>query len=181
MSNNTSNKVFFDLETQRSSDDVGGWGHIADMGLSVAVTFSTAENRYHVYTEDNVQELIQELLDADLVVGFNVLRFDYVVLSAYTDFPLHELPTLDMLAYIYRRLGFRISLDDLARVNLGISKSGHGLQAIAWWNEGNVDAIIEYCRQDVTITKELYELGRALGFLRYQRRAGLDNKVKVKW
>lgn len=175
------NRVFFDLETRRSSDDVGGWGHIADMGLSVAVTYSSTEHRYHVYTEDTVQELIQELLASGLVVGFNVLRFDYVVLSAYTDVQLDQLLTIDMLDSIYQRLGFRISLDDLARVNLGISKSGHGLQAVDWWKESNVDAITEYCRQDVTITKELYELGRGQGFLRYQRRAGLDNKVKVEW
>lgn len=181
MSNNLINKVFFDLETQRSSDDVGGWGHIADMGLSVAVTYSSTEGRYHVYTEHNVQSLIRALQGAGLVVGFNVLRFDYVVLSAYTNLPLHKLPTMDMLDYIYRHLGFRISLDDLARVNLGISKSGHGLQAITWWNQGDIAAIIDYCRRDVEITKTLYELGRALGFLRYQRRAGLDNKVKVKW
>ncbi len=180
MSDDLINKVFFDLETQRSSDDVGGWGHIADMGLSVAVTYSSAKSSYHVYGDHNVQELIQELQAADLVVGFNIFRFDYVVLSAYTDLPL-IVPSLDMLDYIYRHLGFRISLDNLAHINLGVSKSAHGLQAITWWKEGNVDAIIEYCRRDVTITRDLYELGRAQGFLHYPRRAGLDNKVKVEW
>src|SRR5262249_934863 len=48
------NIVYFDLETQRTAGDVGGWGNKRAMGMSVGVTFSTAENRYRIYTERTV-------------------------------------------------------------------------------------------------------------------------------
>ncbi|MBU6178772.1 MAG: helicase, partial [Verrucomicrobia bacterium] len=78
------NFVYFDLETQRSANDVGGWDRKADMGMSVGVTYSTALRRYMIYDESNVQALIDELRDADLVVGFNHVSFDYEVLMGYT-------------------------------------------------------------------------------------------------
>ena len=39
---NNNNIVYFDLETQKSADEVGGWNNIRDMRMSVGVTFSTA-------------------------------------------------------------------------------------------------------------------------------------------
>ena len=73
------NIVYFDLETQKSADEVGGWDKIRDMRMSVGVTYSTARGTYQIYSERRVNDLIRELQRADLVVGFNVLRFDYEV------------------------------------------------------------------------------------------------------
>ena len=91
------NIVYFDLETQKSADEVGGWDKIRDLKMSVGVTYSTARAGYRIYQEREVVELIRELQRADLVVGFNVLRFDYEVLHGYTVFDLTQLPSLDML------------------------------------------------------------------------------------
>ena len=38
------NILYFDLETQKSADEVGGWNNIRDMRMSVGVTYSTARN-----------------------------------------------------------------------------------------------------------------------------------------
>jgi DEAD/DEAH box helicase domain-containing protein len=154
------NIVFFDLETRRSFQEVGGRHNIPRLGLSVAVTYSSAEDEYHHYTEETVADLIEELKAADLVVGFNVIRFDYQVLSAYTDDALRQLPTVDMLDDIYRTLGFRLSLDALATATLGTSKSADGLQAIRWWRQGKMQQLFDYCQQDVEVTRQLYEFGR---------------------
>ena len=67
------NIVYFDLETQRSAQEVGGWDRIRDMGISVGVTYSTGREKYCIYGEPQVGELVQELLKADLVVGFQSL------------------------------------------------------------------------------------------------------------
>ncbi|HMO65997.1 MAG TPA: helicase, partial [Verrucomicrobiota bacterium] len=92
------NIVYFDLETQKSADEVGGWGRIRDMKMSVGVTYSTARGGYAIYGERRVQELIAELQRADLVVGFNVLGFDYTVLESYHAlFHGGSLPTLDLM------------------------------------------------------------------------------------
>jgi len=175
------NVVFFDLETQRSFDEVGGRHHIQRMGLSVAVTYSTASAEYRYYTEENVDELIEELKTADLVVGFNVLGFDYEVLRGYTDYPLKRLPTVDMLADIYRTLGFRLSLDTLASATLGLNKSADGLQAIRWWRQGDMEKLMAYCQNDVDVTRQLYEFGRQHKYVQYRDRNWRMKKVPVNW
>ena len=78
------NIVYFDLETQRSADEVGGWDNISQMGMSIGVTYNTGRGEYTIYSEPKVNDLIRELQRADLVVGFNNLRFDYEVLHGYT-------------------------------------------------------------------------------------------------
>ena len=88
------NILYFDLETQRSADEVGGWDHISRMGMSVGVTYNCAGSEYRIYGEQQVDDLIKELQRADLIVGFNNLRFDYEVLHGYTAFDLRQLPTL---------------------------------------------------------------------------------------
>ena len=176
-----SNLVFFDLETQRTFQEVGGRHNISRLGLSAAVLYSTADGEYHVYTEENVADLIAALKAADLVVGFNLLTFDYEVLRAYTDYPLRTLPTVDMLDYIYRRLGFRVSLDNLAATTLGVTKSADGLQAVRWWRQGKLDKIIEYCKQDVKVTKELYEFGKERGYVQFRDKRWRVRRVPVRW
>src|SRR5260370_28770125 len=96
--------VYFDLETQRTANDAGGWHNKQDMKMSIGVTYSTALGEYRVYSEPRVNELRDQLLKADLVVGFNSLNFDYEVLMGYTilDLP-HPLRTLDLLAQIKQR------------------------------------------------------------------------------
>jgi uncharacterized protein YprB with RNaseH-like and TPR domain len=175
------NVVFFDVETQRTFDDVGGRHKIRALGLSVAVTYSTADGAFRHYTEDKVADLIAELRAADKVVGFNVLRFDYEVLRAYTADTLTDIPTVDMLQHIYRKLGFRVSLDSLAAATLGISKSADGLQAVRWYRQGRIQEILEYCQQDVEVTRRLYEYGQTYKHVKYWDRSHRSQMVPVNW
>src|SRR6266568_8900751 len=121
------NIVYFDLETQKSADEVGGWDKISLMRLSVAVTYNTAQGAYKIYGENQVDDLIRELQRADLVVGFNNLRFDYEVLHGYTTFDLRQLPTLDMLVELQNRLQHRLSLEAIATATLELEKTADGM------------------------------------------------------
>ncbi|MFP4398277.1 MAG: DEAD/DEAH box helicase, partial [Desulfonatronovibrio sp.] len=96
-------------------------------------------------------------------------------------FKFHDLPTLDILADVERRLGHRLSLDHLAGHTLGAKKSGNGLMALKWWKEGKLNKIIDYCRQDVTVTRDLYNFGLQTGYLIYQNKAGMKVKIPVNW
>jgi DEAD/DEAH box helicase domain-containing protein len=175
------NTLFFDVETQRTFDEVGGRHNIHKLGLAAAVTYSTADEAFRHYTEETVAQLIAELKAADLVVGFNVLRFDYVVLGAYTPEPLDGLPTVDMLDHIHKRLGFRVSLGNLAATTLGVTKSADGLQAVRWYKEGRIQEILDYCQQDVEVTRQLYEYGRQHKHLKFQDRNYRMQMVQVNW
>ncbi len=175
------NIVYFDLETQKSADEVGGWDKIRDMRMSVGVTYSTARNEYTIYGESEVNELLKELQRADLVVGFNHLRFDYEVLHGYTVFDLTQLPSLDMLIELQKTLPHRVSLDSIATATLGVEKTSEGLQAIRWFREGKMLEIAEYCCFDVKITKLVHEYGAENQLLYYTNRFGKKQSVPVGW
>lgn len=175
------NIVYFDLETQKSADEVGGWSHISKMRMSVGVTFSTARADYRIYGEKQVDDLLTELQRADLVVGFNHLRFDYEVLHGYTSMDLRQLPTLDMMIELQNTLQHRLSLDSLATATFGVEKTAEGLQAIQWFKEGRLLEIAEYCCYDVKITKLIHEYGAKHRQLHYQNRFGKKMTVPVSW
>ncbi len=176
------NIVYFDLETQKSAEEVGGWGHIRDMRMSVGVTFSTARGGYRIYPERQINELIEELRRADLVVGFNILRFDYEVLTGHNEFfDPTQIPTLDMLVELMKALPHRLSLDSIATATLGVEKTSQGLQAIRWYAEGKLLEIAEYCCYDVKITKLVHEYGAQNKQLHYNNKFGKKLTVPVKW
>jgi DEAD/DEAH box helicase domain-containing protein len=175
------NIIVFDLETQYTADEVGGWHNIRDMRLAVAVTYNAAMEVYRDYTEQEVDRLITTLRAADLVVGYNVLRFDYEVLRAYTDDPLSALPTVDMLQDLHRVLGWRPKLDNVATATLGERKSADGLQAVRWFRQGQLDKVMAYCRRDVEVTWQVYQFGRRNGYVQYHDRRWRLHKVPVKW
>jgi DEAD/DEAH box helicase domain-containing protein len=176
------NVVYFDLETQKSADDVGGWDKIRDMRMSIGVTFSTARGGYKIYGENDVNALIDELRRADLVVGFNSLRFDYEVLTGHNPFfDVEQVPTLDILVELQKTLQHRLSLDSIASATLGVEKISDGLQAIRWYREGRLLDIAEYCCYDVKITRLVHEHGLARKQLHYVNRFGRTMSVPVSW
>ena len=174
--------VYFDLETQRTANDVGGWDKKRDMGMSLGVTYSTALGEYRIFSEKRVNDLIEQLRKADLVVGFNVINFDYEVLMGYTilDLP-HQCRTLDLMVDIEKKLGHRLGLDAVASASIGVGKTGDGLDAIRWWREGRMLDIAEYCCFDVKCTKLVHEYGVAHRKLFYTDRFQQKRGVEVEW
>ncbi|HKI99789.1 MAG TPA: ribonuclease H-like domain-containing protein [bacterium] len=181
--------LFFDLETKYSAEQVGGWSNIMDMGMSVGVLYDTADQEFHVYLEHQVPALIEHLRKADLIVGFNHVEFDLRVLAGHLPtseqrhqlyLDLRGLNHFDILLELKKILGHRLRLDSLARPTLEVGKSADGLQALAWYKEGRIDLIIEYCKQDVEVTRRLYEYALEHGELHYDSRSGIKS-VSVSW
>jgi DEAD/DEAH box helicase domain-containing protein len=133
----------FDLETQYSAAEVGGWHRADQMGISCAVLYDSREKLYLTFREDKVDKFLDQLRQFELVVGFNVKRFDYHVLGGYTNFNFNTINTLDILEDVYSYLGFRISLAHFAEITLNAKKTADGLQALQWWKEGRIAEIID--------------------------------------
>lgn len=184
------NIVYFDLETRRSAAQVGGWDKTDKMGVSVAVTFSTRDNAYHIYTEDQVEALISELREADLVVGYNHIGFDYGVLQAYTFWTIADIThNLDICTYLTEKIGHRLKLDSVAKITLGgNSKTADGTDALKWWAEYEKSGepqylldIAKYCCFDVKVTMEVYKFGAQNGYVLYEDRQGRECRIEVDW
>jgi DEAD/DEAH box helicase domain-containing protein len=145
------------------------------------VLYDGGTQRFQTFMEKEAQGLIKRLQDFDLVVGFNIKRFDYAVLGAYTPFELKRLPTLDILQEVFDHLNFRLSLQALAEACLGQSKSADGLLAVEWWRQGRLKELAAYCEQDVALTRDLFCFGQKEGYLLYQRTDGARLRIPVDW
>lgn len=178
-------EVVFDLETQRSFQEVGGKQNIHQLKLSLAVLYDYSTGEFTTFREVEADRLVDELLAATRVIGFNIKNFDYAVLRGYrADVDFRQLgakKTLDLLEKIAQQWGFRVSLDSIAKATLGRGKSGQGLDALRWYKEGRFDLIERYCRDDVDITRQVFEYGRDRGHLKYLDRFGEVRTSPVDW
>jgi DEAD/DEAH box helicase domain-containing protein len=175
------NIVYFDLESQKLFHEVGG-RDATKLRLACGVTWSTARNDFAVYWEKDASALVAELKAADRVVGFNIIGFDYEVLRPYAaNENFRTFRSTDLLQDIYRTLGFRLSLDSIARATLGTTKSADGVQSVEWFRNGELEKVAEYCKSDVEITRRVHEFGREHGFVHYYSKLGSKLKVAVNW
>lgn len=165
--------IVYDIETQETFQQIG----VRDpkkLHISVVCMYSYNENKYYSFTEDELPQFWRRLEFCDLVIGFNNKGFDDIVCSAY--FPeMVKVPSFDMLEAVHKSIGFRVKLDNIAHATLGIGKTGDGLQAVKLYAEGRIQELTEYCLQDVKVTKEVYDYGRANGRLRYSDLAGVKD------
>ena len=179
------NIVYFDLESQKLFQEVGG-RDASKLLLACGVTWSTARNDFAVYWEKDASQLIAELKAADRVIGFNIIGFDYEVLRPYAlNENFRSFRSTDMLQDIYRTLNFRLSLDTIAKATLGTTKTADGIQSVEWFRNGELDKVAEYCKSDVDITRRVHEFGRDNGFVYYyskydtQSNAPIGNHVRT--
>ncbi|MEW6264625.1 MAG: DEAD/DEAH box helicase [Thermodesulfobacteriota bacterium] len=162
----------FDVETKRSAAEVGGWDKAHLMGLAAGVVYDSLEDKYYVYGDEETAALVDRLLGADLIIGFNQMRFDFQVLTAYTVKDLRGRPNLDLCLEVHKALGRRLSLDHLGLYTLNRKKTADGLQSLRWVKEGRLDLVKDYCREDVRLTWDLYAFARDNGYLVYQDKSG---------
>jgi DEAD/DEAH box helicase domain-containing protein len=176
------NLVYFDLETQKSAAEVGGWHNKRAMKMSLGVTYSTARGGYQIYRENEVDQLLQELQRADRVIGYNVIDFDFEVLGAYSVFDLSQVPVLDLMRDVEKVVGARIGLDAITEQTIGAGKTADGLEALKWWKDGQLGKIAEYCCYDVKATRLVHEFGAAYGCVfYYSKKTQRRERVGVGW
>lgn len=177
-----SHTIIFDLETKKEFAEVGGRDNVEKLGISVLAAHSSLDNQYHVFEEHEIFAFEDMLKKADLLVGFNIQGFDVPVLQPYTSLDLTKIPMLDMMDAVVAGVGFRVSLDNLARTTLGIQKSADGLQALRWFREGRIQEVKDYCVQDVKVTKELYDHGKKYGYVKFISRDAMGEiSIPVRW
>jgi DEAD/DEAH box helicase domain-containing protein len=169
-------EIYLDIETLRLSHEVeGGWGNICSFGLAVAVTWDK-DNGFRRWYEEDAEKLVVELEHFSRVVTFNGNRFDFEVLRGYAPVERVRQRSFDVHEELFRLLGHRVKLDQLARDTLGTAKSGDGIQAVEWWRAGQKDRVAAYCEQDVAILRDIVYHGRREGYVVLSSR-----RIRVQW
>ncbi len=160
-------KIVFDIETRNIFSDVGS-NNPADLDISVVCIHDSKDDKYSSYTQEELPALWPIIEKADMLIGFNSEHFDIPLLNKYYSGDLTKIKSVDLLKEIKNSLGRRIKLDTIAEATLGKNKTGNGLDAIAWWNKGEIEKIKKYCIEDVKITKEVYEFALKNKYLCYK-------------
>ena len=170
-------KIVFGIETKNTFHDVKSNDAVA-LDLSIVCIYDSLNNEYSSFLEEELYKLWSIIEQADMLIGYNSDYFDIPLLNKYYQGDLTQIKSLDILKEIKDALGKRIRLDQVAEATLGKKKSGHGLQAVTWWKQGEIEKIRKYCLDDVRITKEIYDFALANDYLKYAL-AGEEKIIKL--
>ena len=155
------------------------------------------------------RETIEKVLnEAERIVSFNADNFDFRILEREQfDVQQWREKSFDILTEFTRKVGHRINLENLAKTQFGSSKTFiTAKQAVEFWRAGlelmrgwsgkndykkssdtfcyNVakhlfQEVVEYCKQDVRLTYELYQHILQNQSLNYTDRRSNIKKVKL--
>ena len=155
------NALVLDLETQKSFKEVGKSKaqSLERLKISVVGVYDYSTKKFETYLESDMMILEKRLKDVDLLIGFNIRRFDMPVLAPYLFMKADAIPVLDLLDDIEEVRGHRASLNSIAKPTLNANKSGSGLEAITLFKENRWDELKRYCLDDVRLTRDIYEYG----------------------
>ncbi len=170
-------KIFFDIETQNIFQDVGS-NNPADLSISLLAIYDSGTESYDSFLHTELSRLWPIIESADALVTFNGDHFDIPLLNKYYSGDLTKIKSIDLLKEMQKSAGRRMKLDQIAEGTLGTKKSGHGLDAITWWKNGEIEKIRKYCIDDVRITKELYDYALKNGELIFKEGPNM-NRVKL--
>ncbi|EKD78300.1 MAG: hypothetical protein ACD_41C00372G0008 [uncultured bacterium] len=178
----TPSSIVYDLESKKTFAEVGGADKQSQLGVSFLGLYSYTQKKFFSFFEKDLPKLEVILMtEKPTIIGFNSIHFDNAVLQPYfSKLKINDLPQVDILADIYRTLGFRMKLESVAQATLGEGKSGTGLDAIRYYREGNLEALAKYCLDDVRITRDVYEYGYTHGYILYTS-GGEYFRMPVNW
>ncbi len=177
------NKDFLivDIETKTLVDAVGGWKNFKQLEASVACAYDSRTDKFLTYRESELGALA-ELCKERLIIGYNVIGFDLPILEKYGVPPISELDVFDIMIDFHNVSGWKfVKLEKIAMATLGVGKSADGLMAVEWWKTGEIDKIIEYCLQDVKVTRDVFLHGLNKGYLEVLKADETKVKFDVNW
>lgn len=159
-----------------------GWNDFRGMGLA-CVSVCWLDNHYSPkkeqyrplvfrFDQDDAETQASALKGilkgAEQIGGFNSLRFDDKLLDANgfqvgtggtSTFDILDmvLASAGQLGRTYWREGRKYNLDSICQAN-GLQKTGSGEIAPIWWQKGERHRVVEYCRNDAHIEREVLSL-----------------------
>lgn len=169
-----SNIIVLDLEVLNSPKE-HGWNNKKALGLSIGCYYDYDFDCVVWFDRPSLRHTVTQLVERQpLMVSFNGISFDFALMRALLrhEEGLHTLcdqfkelasHSYDILAEIWRsdsqgkfERGLN-SLDAILAANDLGAKSGSGDKAPLWWHDGLYAQVMNYCQDDVLLTKKLFE------------------------
>jgi DNA polymerase elongation subunit (family B) len=149
------NYVTFDIETYSPSKSEKI--NTEEFRCSVCGAYFSWIDEYVVFFEDQIGDFINLLKKVDLVIGYNHVGFDLLVLQKYAKYNLLDLPNYDIMQAVYEQIGTRLKLNDLCRANFkGDLKTDTYDQYKNYYWDKEWFKLTDYCMNDVRLTENLF-------------------------
>ncbi len=187
------NVMYLDIETMYLMTDFeGGWNREENYkNIRIAELGTLMNGEVQFYEEENIEDLIFEIMvNADLVVGHNIIQFDSRVLKPYFD----EIPiktfkkkTFDtMLAFdLFTGDAGWVSLDDIAQRNFGMKKTEDSIEVPRMWREGQHELVKSYLKNDLLMTEKFFLAGLKGQIFKYNHKvygkSYGEREIYVRW
>lgn len=160
----------FDLEIISSpKDHPDGWegARRGECGVSCVAVYDSLSDHTFIWTENDLEDCVNFLNKADLLVSFNGIEFDTPCLESVTGRTILP-PQYDILLEVWRALpkrqkGFRLG-EICGRLDLG-AKTANGARATDMYRDGDYGRLYSYCRNDVNLTVRLARWIDEYGFI----------------
>src|SRR3989338_7688586 len=149
-------KVTIDIETANFFTDTGS-NDPASLTIACVCIHDSDTDRYSSFFEEELSKLLPILEKADLLIGYNSDHFDIPILNKYYQGDLTAIKSLDLMKEIQKVLGRRIKLDSVASATVGDHKIANGAMANIWWRQGEKQKVVEYCLDEESINKAIYD------------------------
>lgn len=157
------------------------------MGFGVGVVYDSISDQFFIF--NSAKEMAQFLLHFEgILISFNGKRFDFAVLLDGIDIDtynvLQGLPHLDILQDFFRGVGgkFRVGLDNIAKNTIGRAKTGNGADAPILFQQGKMDELIAYCKNDVILTRDVFLFGWGHKYIMYwDAQKSIGQVMPVDW
>lgn len=152
--------LFWDLELAKPIEDNGGWAgaKAGQCGCSILVIYDSDSRRYYLYDENQLDEAVEHLNSADVLVGFNTIDFDTPVIQNITGRFL-TVRQFDFLQAIWDEVGFRQKgwkLEQVAERTLGMHKMSSGKYATQMAQDKEWGKLFTYCLWDVMLLVDIW-------------------------
>lgn len=186
------NVMYLDIETQHLITEFpGDWKCEDNYGnIKVAEVGVLYNDIYETYGESETDKLMERLDDASLIVGHNIMKFDYKVLQHYIEgedlrcLVERSFDTMLEFAKLTGKGGW-VSLDDLARRNFGMNKTENSMEIPKMWRDGKREEVKSYLLNDLKMTERVYLHGKKGNMFKYEHKeygkSFGEREVFVKW
>jgi DEAD/DEAH box helicase domain-containing protein len=168
--------IVFDVEVKQISEETHDYD-LKSLGVSYMAYYRSDTDKIEGFFDEDVPKFKALMDQADLIIGYNIIGFDFPVLEGYLPVALPDHKICDLYKIIHNQHKIHLKLDNLTTATFGAGKIAHGLDALRFYREGNLDKLKEYCDMDVKLTTDLYKFIKENGYCFYTD--GLGNKVKL--
>ena len=191
-----------DIETANYSWEIGGWDNTHLFEPTVVATWDGDNG--HVFSKEDIElegttvhplhprdlgeHLQKHVENGGVILGHNLMGFDLPVLRDALDchyagqlMKENKEHVIDTSA-ILRSAGMPVSLGDVCKHTLGISKLMDSADAPKAWEGGRYQEVAEYCLKDCQLVYDLLYHGRNEGFVKARNaQTGIIDDIEVMW